>query len=106
LAHFRVEGVSFVAVRDELISRLRVERLRSSPDAKPREPVSFGEQLMRFGNLRASRGALKKREQRTDDADQVKTAARHDYLPGFAGAPLMFYNRGLLDSRHKVVIGR
>ena len=28
----------------------------------------------------------------TDDADHVKTAARHDSLPRFAGAPLIFYN--------------
>ena len=54
--------------------------------------------------MRESRGVLKKREQRTDDADQVKTAARHDYLPGFAGAPLIFYNRLQPDSRLKVVI--
>ena len=104
MAHFRVKGVSFVAVRDERITRLRVERLRSSPHAKPREPVGFGEQLMRFGNLRDSRGVLKKREQRTDDADQVKTVARHDSLPRFAGAPLIFYNRVRSVSRSKNVI--
>ena len=49
---------------------------------------------MRVGNLRDSRGTLKKREQRTDDADQMKTVARHDSLPRFAGAPQMFYNLG------------
>jgi hypothetical protein len=104
LAHFRVEGVSFVAFRDERIARLRVERLRSSPDAKPRQPVGFGEQSMRFGDLRDSGGVLEKREQRTDDADQVKAVARHDSLPRFAGAPLMFYNCIRFLSRHKVVI--
>jgi hypothetical protein len=61
--------------------------------SRSREAVGFGEQFMRVGDLRDSGGALKKREQRTDDADQMKTVARHDSLPRFAGAPMMFYNR-------------
>ena len=32
------------------------------------------------------------REDNTDVADQVKTVARHDSLPRFAAAPLIFYN--------------
>ena len=45
---------------------------------------------MRIGDLRECGGAQNKREHNTDVADHVKTAARHDSLPGFAGAPLMF----------------
>ena len=47
---------------------------------------------MRIGDLRECGGAQNKREHNTDVADHVKTAARHDYLPGFAGAPSIFYN--------------
>ena len=93
MADFGVQRISFVAARDECLAGLGVERLCSSPHSEPREAISFGEQFMSVGNLRDSRGVLKKCEQRTDDADQVKTAARHDHLPRFAGAPLIFYNR-------------
>jgi hypothetical protein len=50
------------------------------------------------------RAAQKDRECNTNGADQVKTVARHDSLPRFAGAPLIFYNCIRSVARHKVVI--
>jgi hypothetical protein len=54
--------------------------------------------------LRNRRRAEEDSDDNGDVADQMKTAARHDSLPGFAGAPLIFYNRMRADSRYKVVI--
>jgi hypothetical protein len=59
---------------------------------------------MRIGDLRECWGVQNKRENNTDVADHVKTAARHDSLPRFAGAPLIFYNRVGSVSSHKIVI--
>jgi hypothetical protein len=102
--HFSVQGVPLITSSDECFTCLCVQRFCSSPHAKPGEAISFGEQFLRVGDLRDSGGVLKKREQRTDDADQVKTAARHDSLPRFAGAPWIFYNRLPRVSSSKVVI--
>ena len=44
---------------------------------------------MWFRGLSDDGRAQQGREQRTDDADQVKTVACHDSLPRFAGAPLI-----------------
>jgi hypothetical protein len=106
LAYFRVESVPLVAAAGERFASLSIERLRTRPNAQPSKAISFCEELMGIRVLCERREAQEEREHDTDDADQVRTAARHDYLPGFAGAPLIFYNRELLDSRHKVVIGR
>ena len=89
---------------DKPFAGLGVERLRAGPDAKPSESVGFGDELMRVRGLSDDGRAQQGREQRTDDADQVKTVARHDSLPRFAGAPLMFYNCLGFLARHKVVI--
>jgi hypothetical protein len=105
-AHFSIESVSLVAAASKRLAGLRVERLRTRPNAQPSKAICFCEELMRICVLRERRRAEKERDYYTDVADHAKTVARHDSLPGFAGAPLIFYNRALLDSRYKVVIGR
>ena len=89
-AHLRVEGVPLVTAGDERFTSLGVERLRAGPDAKPSESVGFGDELVWVRGLSDDGRAQQGREQRTDDADQVKTVARHDSLPRFAGAPPIF----------------
>src|SRR5690606_26013082 len=83
-AHLRVQRIPLIAPSDESLTGLGKERLRTRPHSEPGEAVSFSEQVVRVGDLRDSRGVLKKREQRTDDPAQMTTVARHDSLLGFA----------------------
>ncbi len=85
-AHLRVEGIPLVAARDERFTSLGVERLGAGPDAKPSESVGFGDEIVWVRGLSEDGRAQQGREQRTDDADQVKTVARHDSLPRFVRA--------------------
>lgn len=98
-ADLRIKRIPPVACRDKCLARLGKERLGTRPHPKPGEPVSFGKQLMRVGDLRNSGGTLKEREQRTDNADQMESVARHDSRPRFAGAPPCFYNGARSRSR-------
>ena len=104
LTDFGVQGVAPVAAAYERLASLGVDWLGTCPDPEPGQAVCFREELMRIGDLRECWGAQNKRENNTDVADHVKTAERHDSLPRFAGAPLMFYNRARSLSRPKVVI--
>ena len=89
-AHLRIEGVPLVAAGDERFTSLGVERFRAGPDSKPSESVGFGDEVVWVRCLSDDGRAQQGREQRTDDADQVKTVARHASLPRFAGAPPIF----------------
>jgi hypothetical protein len=104
LAYFSVQSVSLVAAADERFASLSVERPSARPNTQPRKPICFCEQPMSVGVLRERMETQEDREYNTDVADQVKTAARHDSLPRFAGAPSIFYNSERPLSSHKVVI--
>lgn len=74
-------------------ARLRVKRFRTGPGPEPGQAIRFREHFVRVRFLRDRRRAEENSNDNGDVADQMKTAARHDSLSGFAGAPSIFYNR-------------
>ena len=103
-AHFRVESVPLIAACDECFTGFGVERLRAGPGPEPGQAVRFREELMRIGDLRECWGAQNKRENNTDVADHVKTAERHDSLPGSQGRRRSSTTGLPTGASHKVVI--